>query len=47
MLPSANAPAQLMELGEAKTLGMLDEHDRGVGHVDADLDDGRRHQQVG
>ncbi len=44
----ARAPSdpasQLVQLGEAEPLGLLDHHDRGVGHVDADLDHGRRHQ---
>jgi hypothetical protein len=25
-----------MKLGKAETLGMLDDHDRGVRHIDAD-----------
>jgi hypothetical protein len=29
-----------VELGEAEALGVLDDDDGGVGHVDADLDDG-------
>ena len=32
--------AQLMQLRQAETLGVLDHHDGGVGDVDADLDDG-------
>ncbi len=35
-----------MELGKAEPLGVLDEHDRGVGHVDSYLDHGRGHQHV-
>ena len=27
-----------MKLGQAETVGVFDDHDRGVGHVDADLD---------
>ena len=38
---TADAPAQLMKLGEAEAFGMLDHHDGGLGHVDADLDHGR------
>ena len=34
-----------MELGQAEPLGPVDQHDRRVGHVDADLDDARRHEQ--
>ena len=29
-----------MELRQAETLGVLDDHNRGIGNVDADLDDG-------
>ena len=39
-LAAPDAAAQLVELGEAEALGALDDHQRGVGHVDADLDDG-------
>ena len=35
-----------MELGEAEALGVLDDHDAGIRHVDADLDDGRRDEQL-
>ena len=35
-----------MELGEAEALGVLDDHDAGVRHVDADFDDGRRDEQL-
>ena len=41
-----DAPAQLVELREAEALGVLDEHDRGVRHVDADLDDRRRDENL-
>ena len=44
---AAHATAQLMELGEAEAVGVLDEHDGGVGDVDADLDDGRGDQDDG
>ena len=43
---AANAPAQLVQLRQAQPLGILDDHERGVGHVHADLDDGGRHQQL-
>ena len=33
-----------MELGEAEPLRLLDDHDGGVGHIDPDLHDRRRHQ---
>ncbi len=46
LLPVAapDASAQLVKLGEAETLGALDDHQGRVGHVDADLDHGRRDQ---
>src|SRR5216684_4319304 len=37
---AADAPAKLVELGESEALGVLDDHDGGVGDVDADFDDG-------
>ena len=37
---AADASAQLVKLGEAETLGMFDDHDGGVGNVDANFDDG-------
>src|SRR5581483_1197953 len=43
---TANAPAQLMELGEAETLGVLDEHDGGIGNVEADFDERRGEEDV-
>ena len=43
---AADAAAQLMQLREAETLGVLDDHDRRLRHVDADLDDGRRDQDL-
>ena len=46
MLAAADAPAQLVQLGDAVAVGVLDEHDRGVGDVDADLDDGRGDEHV-
>ena len=42
-----DAAAQLMQLREAETLGVLDHHDRRLRHVDADLDDGGRDQHLG
>ena len=35
-----------MELGEAEALGVFDEHERGVRHVDADLDDGGGNENI-
>ena len=43
---AAHAAAQLVELGQAEALGVLDHHQRRVGHVDADLDHGGRHQHL-
>ena len=39
-------PAQLVQLREAHALGVLDHHQRGIGHVDADLDHRGGDQQV-
>ncbi len=36
-----------MELGEAEALGVLDDHDGGVGDVDADFDDGSGDEDLG
>ena len=44
--PATDTAAQLMELGEAEPLRMLDQHDRGVRHVDPDLDHGRRDEHL-
>ncbi len=41
---AADAAAQLMQLGKAEALGMLDDHDRCLRHIDADLDHGGRDQ---
>ena len=35
-----------MQLGQAEALGVFDDHDRGVGHVDAHLNDRGGHQYV-
>ena len=37
-LAAPDPAAQLVQLGEAEALGLLDHHDRGGRHVDADLD---------
>ena len=39
MLAAPDATAQLVKLRETEALGMLDHHQAGVGHIDADLDD--------
>ena len=43
---TTDAPPHLMKLRQTETFGILDEHDRGVGHVDADLDHGCGHQYL-
>ena len=43
-LAAPDPAAQLVELGEAEALGALDDHQRRIGHVDADLDHRRRDQ---
>ena len=41
LMGAASDPSsQLMELGESKAFGILNEHDRRVGHIDPDFDDG-------
>ena len=35
-----------MQLRQPEPLGVLDDHHAGVRHVDADLDDRRRHQDL-
>jgi len=42
----ADAAAELMELREAETLGVLDDHYRGVANVDADFDDGSGYEDL-
>ena len=43
---ASDAPAQLMQLRQAETVGILDHHERRIRHVDADLDHHRRHQHL-
>ena len=43
---AADAAAQLVQLRQAEALGVLDHHHRRVRHVDADLDDRRRDEDV-
>src|ERR1051325_4640642 len=45
-LAAAHAPAQLVQLREAEAVGVDDDHDRGVGNIDAHLDDRRGHEDV-
>lgn len=35
-----------MQLRKAEAFGVLDDHDRGIRHVNADLDDRRSHEQT-
>ena len=46
MFAASDAPAELVELGESEPVGILDDHDGGVGHVDAHFDDGCRDEHV-
>src|SRR5664279_2186650 len=43
---ASDAPAQLMQLRETETLGVLHDHDVGVGHIHANLDDSSRDQHI-
>ena len=43
---AADPPAQLVQLGEAEALGVLDDHQAGVGHVHAHLDHRGGHQHL-
>ena len=43
---AADPPPQLVELRQAEAVGVLDHHQRRVGHVHADLDHHRADQQV-
>src|SRR5713226_5246050 len=44
---AADASAKLVELGKAEALGVLDDHDGGVGDVDADFDDSGGDEDLG
>ena len=44
--PRPDAAPELVELREAEPLGVLDQHDRGIRDVDADLDDGGGDEDV-
>ena len=43
---AAAAPAQLVQLSESEAVGVLDDHDRGVGNIDAHLDDRCGHEHL-
>ena len=46
-IPSpADPPAELVQLRKPKTLGVLNHHDGGVGHVHPNLDNGGGHQKL-
>ena len=47
VLAAADPPAQLVQLGDAVALGVLDDHHGGVRDVDADLDHRRGDEHVG
>src|SRR5207344_3408038 len=44
--PAAYAPTELVKLGQAEALRVLDDHDRSVRHVDPDLDHRCRDQDL-
>jgi len=46
MLKSTHAAAQLVKIGQAVVVGLVDENRVGVGDVQAALDDRRRHQHI-
>ena len=47
LVPAApDTAAQLMQLAETEALGVFDDHQRGVRHVHADLDDRRRDKDI-
>ena len=46
LVPAPDPPAKLVELRKAEPLGVLDYHHARVGHVDADLYHGSRHEYV-
>ncbi len=43
---ASDPAAQLVQLRQAEAFGVLDDHDAGLGHVDADLHHGGGHQQA-
>ena len=46
MAAAADAAAKLVQLGQAEAMPVFDGHQRGVGHVNAHLDDRRAHQHL-
>ena len=45
-LAAADAAAQLVQLRQSEAVGVLNDHDRGVGHVHAHLDNRRGHEHL-
>ena len=43
---AADAPSELVQLGQPEAFGALDQHHRGVGHVHPHLDHRRGHQHL-
>ena len=41
-----DAAPELVELAEAEAVGIFDDHEAGVGNIDADLNDGGGHENV-
>ena len=46
ILPAPDSSSKLVELREPEALGVFNNHNHGVRHVDADLDDRRRDEQL-
>ena len=46
ILPTPDSPSELVELREPEALGVFNNHNHGVRHVDADFDDRRRDEQL-
>ena len=44
--PSSDSAAKLVKLGQSEAVGVFDNHDRGIGNIDADLDHGGRDQHL-
>ena len=44
--PASDAAAQLMQLRQSEAFGIFHHHDRGIGYVDADFDDGGRYHDL-
>ena len=47
MLPAADTAAELVKLGQSEAVGIFNDHQGGVGHINAHLDHRRRHEEVG